>query len=327
MPSRPQFSLRMLLFVMVMVCLAAATLHRAPPPDWHGSDQEWEDLGFAVHVQSWLRLAACVVFPAALVAAAVARGGYSRALCLGALLPAAIPMVLVTYDLGPINGGWADAFTYLAVMSYMLSERIAALWLCMPCIGFICVLACWLLPAPQQCDAAARRSFTVWLSFMVVFAVCASAAMIALPPSQVGKHYLDLSKWEPLAIGQSPSRAQIGPQSSAWRQVPVRLVLCLAVPAVLAAVAVQGKGTVRTFCACGMLPALVPAMLVSGIDILNQVLDGRWEPALTFQCRYFVCAMWALVPLFGLTGTFFYWLLQLGAAKANRRDDAVEKPG
>jgi hypothetical protein len=316
MSSRPQFSLRTLLFVMLMVCLAAATLHHAPPKEWNGSEQEWEELGLAVHVQAWLRLAACIVFPAALVAAAVASGGYSRTFCLGALLPASVPLLVVSSistDLSSLNGGaLADVFAYLGVISHMLSERIAALWLCMPCIGFICVLVCWLLPVPQQGDAAARRSFSVWLSFMLVFAVCASAAMIALPASdaKVGQPEFKLAR--------EASHAQAAPQFSVWRQVPVRLALCLAVPAILAAVAVQGKDTLRTFCACGMLPALVPALLVSGIDILLVEFDGRWEPALTFQWRYWICAMWALVPVFGLTATCFHWLFQRGEGQ----DDA-----
>lgn len=94
----------MLLLAMVLVCLAAATLHRAPPFEWVNGDQLWEELGLAVRVQAWLRLAGCVVFPAALVAAAVACGGYSRAFCLGATLPAAIPLVLLSCGSAELSG-------------------------------------------------------------------------------------------------------------------------------------------------------------------------------------------------------------------------------
>lgn len=306
MPSRPQFSLSLLLFVTAMVCLAAATFHRAPPKEWLGGDEQWEELGFAVHVQARLRLAVCVVFPSALVAAAVARGGYGRAFCLGALLPAAIPLVLVSSTAVYLRGGAVvEVFMYLSVVSHMLSERIAALWLSMPCVGFVRVVADWFLPMPSKWDAAARQSFLVRVALMTAVAGCASAAIIALPTSA----------------------PQIGASANVWHQLPFRLLLSLALPAVLGVGAVQHRGFVRAFCASGLLPALVPAVLVSGSEFLESQFDGQWESAQMFECRYFILTMWVLVPLFGLTAVFFYWLFQLGAAKSNRTDDAVEKPG
>lgn len=68
----------------------------------------------------------------------------------------------------------------------------------------------------------------------------------------------------------------------------------------------------RAFCASALLPALVPAMLVSGIDLLTAPVDGRWEPAAMFEWRYSIFAMWALVPCFELTAAAFYWLFDIG---------------
>lgn len=312
MTSRPQFSLRMLLFVMLMVCLAAATFHRAPPKEWHGGEQEWEELGLAVHVQSWLRLAACVVFPAALVAAAVARGGYSRVFCLGALLPAAIPLVLVSYATPEPSGVLADDFDHVSVLSHMLAERIAALWLCAPCVGFVCVIVRWFLPMPRQWDAHSRRKFIVRASSMAAVAACAGWAMIALPQSANQP-----IPWHDVGLRVDRAPVTIRTQPSVGRQLPLRMLLCLVLPAALGVIAAEGGGIVRAFCASGLLPALVPALLVSAIDVVTAPIVGRWEPALTFHCRYFIFAMWALVPCFGLIAAGFHWLFQLGAPKAN----------
>lgn len=302
MTSRPQFSLRLLLLVMLIVCLAAATLHRAPPKDWNGGDQEWEELGRAVHVQSWLRLAACVVFPAAIIAAAAARGGYSRAFCLGALLPVALPLVLMAYALGDRGVLLPGNVGYMSVISHMLSERIAALWLCAPCVGFVCVVVRWFLPTPRQWDTVARRKFLVRASLIAAVAACAWWAIVALPSTATQNN---------LAWGVIQ---RVLPHPSVLRQLPLRMLLCLALPAVLGIGAVEGRGVVRVFCACGLLPALVPAMLVSGMDIVISPIDGRWESVAMFHWRYSIFTMWGLVPCFGLTAACFYWLFHRGEA-------------
>lgn len=314
MASRPQFSLRTLLLVMLMVCLAAATFHRAPPKDWYGGEQEWKELGLAVHVQAWLRLATCVVFPAALVAAAVAYGGSSRAFCLGALLPAAMPLVLVAYALGDRDVLIAGAFGYVSVISHVLSERIAALWLCAPCVGFVCLVARWWLPTPEQCGAHARRKLIVRVSVLLVTAACAGWAIVGLAPSAVEFTLLGHTRADGTGAYGIVTAARMT-QPSVWRELPLRMLLCLILPAVLGVAAVESRGMLRAFCAGGLPPALVTATLVSGIDVATAVLQGRWEPALTFQWRYSIFAMWALVPCFGLTAAFFYWLFQRGGPK------------
>ncbi|HET6880431.1 MAG TPA: hypothetical protein VFI31_09765 [Pirellulales bacterium] len=315
MSSRPQFSLRTLLFVMLMVCLAAATLHRAPPFEWVNGDQLWDELGLAVRVQAWLRLAACVVFPAALVAAAVAGGGYRRAFCLGSLLPAAIPLVLLSCASAEQRGELA----YIGVISHMLSERIAALWVCAPCVGFVCVVVRWFVPMPRQWDAKARWKFIVRASLMAAIAAGAWWAIVALPTSatQNGLRYLVV----PLA--PAPSRTE----PSVWRQLPLRMLLCLVLPAVLGLGAVEGRGMVRAFCGGGLLPALAPVTVVSGIDVMDAPIFGRWEPAAMYHWRDSIFAMWALVPVFGLMAACFYWLFHRGGSMGNDYEHAVEKPG
>ncbi|MGH7136686.1 MAG: hypothetical protein ACREHD_13165, partial [Pirellulales bacterium] len=291
MLSRPQFSLRVLLFVTAMVCLAAATLHRAPPKDWYGGDQQWGELGFAVHVQAWLRLAACVVFPAALIAAAAARGGYSRAFCLGALLPAGVPLLLVLYGTAGILE-FTNVFRGYAVLSHMLSERIGALWLCAPCVGFVCVVIRWFLSMSRQGDAYSRRRFIVRASFMSLVALCASWAIVALPSSATptGNQRMFMRDTGPSVHGVFTLAVVKVTPPGVWRQIPLRMLLCLVLPAVLGVGAVEGRGIVRAFWASGLLPALVPATLVSGVDLVTHPIDGRWEPAAMFEWRYSIFA-------------------------------------
>lgn len=82
MPSRPQFSLRVLFFVMAMVCLASATVAELP-----------EEQKFATTAQDVLRIVLCIALPAMFLAGAVAKRGYERTMYIGGLFAASIPLL------------------------------------------------------------------------------------------------------------------------------------------------------------------------------------------------------------------------------------------
>ncbi|HQU47328.1 MAG TPA: hypothetical protein PK867_31285, partial [Pirellulales bacterium] len=136
---------------------------------------------------------------------------------------------------------------------------------------------------------AARRRVTVRIFVVVLFAACASVAMIALPSSN----------------------KQFGVQPGGIRQLPVRSALCLVFPAALAVGALQGRRIVSAFCGSALLPALMPAMLVCGVELIGGPAGGRWEPVLLFPMRYSIVVIWTLIPVFGLTGAGFYWLFRV----------------
>lgn len=307
----------MLLFVVVMVCLSAATMtpHRPPPRRmlllWPGGavggGLDWKDLGFALQAQAWLRLAACVMLPAAFLAATVAKDGYSRSFCLGALLPAAMPLLLISLNddrgfTATINRGRpVEALQLLGVMSDGFRERVGIFWFCMPILGLSAVLVHWLLRLPKPLDSVSRRSFTARLSFLVLLAAIAITAMIAMPISN----------------------DEIGAFS--FSQLPVRLVLCLIFPAMLGVGAIHGRGIVRAIFGCGLLPALVPAVL-SSIGRYNQgYFFGRWESPDMVDWRYLIVLMWALIPVFGMAAALFYWLFGFGEATDDTAASRVQE--
>jgi hypothetical protein len=294
MPSRPQFSLRMLLMIALLVCLAATTA-RLPVGEADTTER------IAVRIQAYLRLAECLLFPAILTAWAVARGGWERTFCIGAVLPAAMPMALVCYYartlrqnlFAEIPASILEEFNWY---SFWFTERITALWVGALLAGLGAVLFRWFLPNADMGDTEARRSVIVRATILACVLAFASVAMIALPES-----------------------SDTGADASVFRQAPIRLILCLAVPAALAASAIEGRGNLQAFCACALFPALTPVMLVLVGDTIEGQFAGRWEPSMFYQWRYFIVAMWALTPFFGLVCVFFQWLFRLGEAKDDDR--------
>ena len=300
MSSRPQFSLRLMLFVTAMVCLAAATA-RLSPSDASSTQR------VAVQLQSYLRLAECLLFPAILTAWAVAKGGRSRTFCLGAILPAAMPMILVCFYSSalrhnPFTERPASVMEELSMVSFFWVERITAFWVCALLAGISAVFFRWFLPTGEVHSAEARQSLIVRSSLVVGLWTIASLAMIALPDSSQ----------EGLSI---------------LRQVPIRLILCLVFPAMLAPGAVEGRGNRRAFCVCALFPALAPALLAQVSDAVAEPAYGRWEPSLLYDWRYFIVAMWAMALVFGLAALFIHWLFQFIDSNDKVARATVEKPG
>jgi hypothetical protein len=135
MPSRPQFSLRMLLFVVVIVCLAAATLSPLP------AGQE-----IASYAQILLRAMLCIALPAMLTTGAIHERGYRRTFFVGALFPTATALLTVCVG---IAGQW-DTIIYgpSEMLSLWQSTQgrawfIAGLWAFAPVCGLVCVFFHW----------------------------------------------------------------------------------------------------------------------------------------------------------------------------------------
>src|SRR5689334_11913924 len=84
MPSRMQFSLRTMLFVVVMVCLVVATVSPVP------AGQQ-----IAASAQTLLRAALCVAVPAMFATGAIHSRGYRRTFFVGGLFPAVTALVIV----------------------------------------------------------------------------------------------------------------------------------------------------------------------------------------------------------------------------------------
>jgi hypothetical protein len=135
MPARPQFSLRTLLFVVVMVCLAAATVSPLPPGQ------------MAFNAQILLRAMLCIAFPAMLATGSIHARGYLRSFLLGGFFPAAVALLIVGIA---VAGEWRvtsyDTPEMLSLWHTTQSHAsfIAGLWAFIPVSGLACVSFHWL---------------------------------------------------------------------------------------------------------------------------------------------------------------------------------------
>ncbi len=280
MRAGPQFSLRTLLFVTAVVCLAAAASARIElpsTPDGGG----WDDLGLAIRIQTLVRLAACIAFPTMTAAGAFSRNRAIRAFCIGATLPAALPLMLVCVTDAdslryPGPGGIRDAMTEFQKSALGLRNRIVSLWACALCIGFISVIFRWFLNLGDNNSSRVRRGIAAG-SF-------ALAAMLAI---------------------SVPSILRLEPELRAvsYAQITISEALCVLFPALLGLVIAEGNGGFRAFSAGAILPALIPVVIL-------------WDRSIHIdQWRYSVVAIWAMMPVSGLTCLFFYWLFERGVSK------------
>ncbi|HET6880432.1 MAG TPA: hypothetical protein VFI31_09770 [Pirellulales bacterium] len=300
MSARPQFSLRILLFVMAMVCLAAGSAAPLPlPPErpvlGGGVGWSWSDMGFAIHTQALLRSAACLVFPAVLVAGAVARGGAVRLFCVGALFPTILPLAMLLFEAS--ESAWyvvadarvADAANTLGMSSHGFQHRITALWIWAACSGFACALyGSWLRLGQNTATFNGRKFAARWLVAAMAMAALA-ALMIQLP---------------------APAK-----QGGFIARIPLRTALCTFVPGALAAGAIEGRDRFRIFSAGAAILVLMPLILMWGAKISEH--DGQWEPSWLFDARHFIAGTWALALLFGGVTAFFHWLFQRGESNKN----------
>ncbi|HUY87271.1 MAG TPA: hypothetical protein VMV10_00910 [Pirellulales bacterium] len=265
-------------------------------------------MGFAIHAQALLRSAACLVFPAALIAGAVAQDGAARCFCLGAVFPATVPLAMLCSEAA--ESAWyvvadarlADAASTLGMSSYHFRDKITALWICAPCSGFACALYGSFLRRGQNTVAFSGRSFaTRWLAPAMAMAALA-ALMIQLP---------------------TPDK-----QSGFAARVPLRTALCTFVPGALSVGAIEGRGRFRVFSAGAAILVLMPLVFAWGAwGARVWEHDGPWEVYGMSVARQFIVGTWVLAACFGLVCVFFHWLFQPGAAKALGRGDPTEKRG
>lgn len=277
MLARPQFSLRTLLFVTAVVCLAAAAvapLSPPPKPDGWG----WEDLGFAIHAQALVRLSACTLFPAMVTAGIFSRHRPLRTFCIAAFPPMALPLILICFN-AAITLMYApvirfnDSIKPFQAAAWGWKDRIAGLWMCAPCIGFSGLCFRWILALDDEAASSFRRNFLVRFVVVAVVALGSAAVMLKLEPDE---------------------------HVSFLASLTIATALCLLLPALLGVVVVEGSGGFRAFSAGALLPALIPLFLLCDAGI--RIMD--W--------RYSIVTLWALMPVSGLACLFFYWLFQRG---------------
>lgn len=264
----------MLLFAIGALCFAAAIAAPISPPPKAGG-WGWDDLGFAIHAQAFLRLAGCVVFPAMFAAGALASRGYARAFCLGSMLPAIMPLALVCSSVSwdKVPTGFIKAVDPFQQWIWAFSGQIVRLWAAAPCVGLACIVASWLLRLGDGTAKPGRRR----LSRAVFLALaCACMAAADADPSLLD-HLISFDAR--LAIGT---------------------VLRTLTPAILSVGAVESEGAFRAFCTGGSLAALVPVLH----ECNRGIHDSHDVPLI----------VWALVPCVGLVSVTFYRLFQRSKA-------------
>lgn len=296
MASRPQFSLRTLLLVTVMVCLAAATLNE--PRD---DEQVLRD------AQALLRAALCVAFSTALVVAAMRSEGYMKTFCIGGLAAAALPLlVLIEAASGSlVESPLVNYFRLLHGIRELLPYRwwFAKLWASVPGFGLAAVGVDWLFQVNAR-NKGVRGVLTPRQMFVraALFAAGTTclAAIAALPAPGDGRLVV-LQSW--LAEG-----------------------LCIFFAAALAVGALQGSGYFKTVCIGGLLPALLAvvwlyvATIFLGIGYDDSLSLSRWASAFVFMDdqRLMLAAHWALIPVSGMAFVFCDFLFRRGKGNAKQ---------
>lgn len=299
MKPRPQFSLRMLMIVTTLVCLAAAAAAPIPRPPGRpvlggGVGWSWNDMGYAIHSQALLRAGVCAVFPAAAIAGASARDGALRAFCLGALFPTLLAPALLLLEAAEsawylvADGRLTDAANSLGMQSAAFKDRITALWLCAPFNGLACALYGWWLRRGRGAAAQDARSSAARCLAGATVATALAALMVHLPGPDT--------------------------QGGLFARIPLRLALCTFVPGALFVGAVEGRRRFRIFSAGAASFILMPQTFLWHHWMSH--FDGQLEPSWLFQSRRSIVSIWALALWFGGMCVFLHWLFQHGEPEA-----------
>lgn len=290
MSFRPQFSLRVLLFVMAMVCLAAATVGEPPAPQT-----------LMANGQAMLRILLCVMFPALLLTGTLQSRGYSRSFFIGglfaALAAAAIACLEVYDDLAmasedTLPSQLAEIWLRLPQFRWMF----AIVWLFIPVTGLACVLFHRLLRLGEELS---RPRFALRLALLIVAGLCVVAGMVGRPSGE----YLLVNNVRAI----------------------VRIAMFIVFPAALVTGAVQSHGYFRVFCLGCLFPSLVGFFCMAAIasaETLVPVSLLNWSPRSPREWldsheveRYLVIGMLGMAPLFGLACVACRWLFQGKRAK------------
>lgn len=290
MNSRPQFSLRMLLFGMVIVCVAAATVTELPEERYLGR-----------HIQTAMSVVLSVILPAIFTAGAISSRGYAQSLWIGGLFPALESLMMVTviihkadYPMAP--EGIADVWRTLSRNRLL----IAVAWAMIPGVSLLCLFVRWLLRLrgmPHNAAPLSCRRSVLGLASLVLLAACTATVIVAASP--------ETGYW-PHAQGA------------------LHLVLTFSLPAVLALVAVQGERGFRAFSLGAAVPAVVEAVYACGITYPGYpvfVPDDRPSLDSLFALSRYVpsfTTLWAASFVFGSAFLVTYWLLHWGQPKSAR---------
>lgn len=301
MPSRPQFSLRMLFFMTAMVCLASATVAELP-----------EEQTSATAAQDVLRVVLCIVFPAMFLAQAIAKRGYERTMYLGGLFAASIPLLRAFATLyGRIASEPLQTFSqqlFLFPGALWLDRRaFAVMWALIPCASLICFLVHWLWRRGEQARETARFSAA---QFALRLALASAATLFAA--------YLAVYKVQ-------------GHPRLADAQNLLIVTFIVVFPALLVAGAVQANGPFRTFCLGAALPSVFPLILVCDSLVRNVAqFDSPTDWSITLAClsveRYSTAGFCVCAPLFGLACVCLHRLLERWAAKEKDSDAVLFRP-
>ncbi|HEX7380251.1 MAG TPA: hypothetical protein VF278_24255 [Pirellulales bacterium] len=298
MTSRPQFSLRMLLVVTTLVCLAAATVNEPP-----------ENEQLLRGALALLRAALCVTFSAALTLGAMRADGYLKSFYIGGAVAAALPL-LVLVEVAARSIRYAVPLTDLDLLSDLMTRFVkkssphrwwfVMLWTSVP--GLSLATAGFdrmfrfsgrgedVLGAPT----ARRLAFRSALS--IVVATCVTA-LVAIPTPG----------YEPILILQSLLAAYLG----------------LFFVGALLVGAVQASGYFKTFCVGGALPALFALQWVI-LDYFMNMFYGLpsdtplslslWLRSFGFDyaMRLILAAHWAMIPVLGAAFVACDWIWRRG---------------
>jgi hypothetical protein len=298
MASRPQFSLRMLLFVAVMVCLAAATVNEPPV-----------NRKLVANAQALLRVVLGTMFPAMLVAGAIRAKGYFRTFFIGGLFAALAPSTMACF-LAYFHFGNASEVGLRSTLKESWQELtqyrqiFAISWLFIPVAALACLafhrVLCLGDAGSRGKSTLSQRQFVRRLSLVTAVAICLVAATI---PSLPVQHRL-----------------------ANLAQILLRITIFIVFPAVLTTGVVQGHGYFRIFCLGCLLPSAIgfqtmcevaTAMATMPVGLLDWSPRDLilWSDDQNFD-RYFALPYLALAPLVGFAGVFFYWLLRPGQTTA-----------
>lgn len=312
MLSRPQFSLRMLLFVVVTVCLAAATLsptdYPAPGSLFRGLTIP-ETMSMAAHAQGALRVVMCVALPATLIAGALQPRRHQQTFCIGALFPALAGMTVVVlrchfaldglnkYLQAYGNRGILMSLDFLWKSLPQLRYELAIAWALAGGCGVIAVFGDEVL---RVVDNGVREVRCVnWLRYILslVLFTAAAASLVSL------------------AAAKTPS----GFAAVRTREL-IMIALSMTLQGLLAVCAVQGRGFIKTFS--------VGALLVSCLgwaiccQALLQDAVNRGSPFEQIRAviphQYSFAAAWAFAPVFGLVCALLQWLFQRGESSPSK---------
>lgn len=321
MPYRPQFSLRMLLLVVVMASLIAATVaptQTTAPETIAFYPEGPQPMSLGAHVQGALRIVLCVTLPAMIVAGLVQPRRYVRTFCIGALFPALTALTIVCLRVDFSLEGMHKLLQAYGSQGILMT--LGGLWQLLPqfryelaaawTLAFACGTGAVLLErAFPPCDEAielggpVQRRRYVWRGALFWVATLTLVGLALAKPPNTG---LALRVREHLII-----------------------ILSMALQGSLALGAVRSHGAVRAFCMGAALASCLAWALVCQTLLADAVNRGnlfyQFRPVISHP--YSFAAAWVFAPLFGLACAASHRLFQLGDAMGKAPANPSEKPG